>query len=403
MLFFLLPKLPGSKYKNIQLRNISDSNVFVSSSLSHYLSEIKKRIDTISEDWDNYKKYTNPYEFIHTNIPTKKRCIAKHKPLSRSYFKMIEIVSFFKLIEKSNPIRSFHLAEGPGGFIEALVNIRKNHADKYIGMTILTDPEDPDIPAWKKSAHFLKTNDNVFIELGKDGTGNILSIENFDYCIDKYAGSMDIITGDGGFNFSDDFNNQETNMGKLLFGQVVYALCMQSRGGSFILKVFDCFMKTTVDILALLSCFYKQVYMTKPQTSRFANSEKYIVCKEFLFDRNDAFLPILRGVFFEILEKNTLSGFELFPTLPSMFINKIEEYNAIFGQQQIENIHHTILLIENKHKNSKIDNMVRQNVQKCGQWCIKYNVDYNKILTSDTMTNSFMTNTNIFLSQTAAK
>ena len=51
--------------------------------------------------------------------------------------------------------------------------------------------------------------------------------------------------------------------------------------GSFILKIFDMFTKSTDDYIYLLSLFYNKVYIIKPQTSRLANSEKYIVCKEF--------------------------------------------------------------------------------------------------------------------------
>ena len=46
------------------------------------------------------------------------------------------------------------------------------------------------------------------------------------------------------------------------------------------------------------------------------------------------------------------------------FINKLEEFNAIFGQQQIENIHNTILLINNKNKINKIDNyLIRKTIK----------------------------------------
>ena len=61
------------------------------------------------------------------------------------------------------------------------------------------------------------------------------------------------------------------------------------------------------------------------------------------------------------------------------FIIKLEEYNAIMGQNQIENIHYTISLIDNKHKQDKIDNLIKTNIQKCIHWCIKYNIEYNNI------------------------
>ena len=44
--------------------------------------------------------------------------VSKHKPLSRSYFKFIEIANIFDLLDfnKKTNINTFHLCEGPGGF-----------------------------------------------------------------------------------------------------------------------------------------------------------------------------------------------------------------------------------------------------------------------------------------------
>jgi len=391
MIYFLLPNVHISICQYIEcIVNSKNPEPKISNSLSHYLSDIKDKINYYEHDWDSYKKYTNPYEYINSILPNKQRCVSKYKPLSRSYFKMIEILSTFSIFvpEQKNifdktytkpttGIKSFHLAEGPGGFIEALANMRNNPSDSYIGMTILDDENDLSIPAWKKSDHFLKNNPNVFIENASDGTGNILSIENFDYCIDKYGSSMDIVTADGGFDFSVDFNNQEVNITKLLYGQICYSLCLQKRNGYFILKLFDCFMEHSVDLLYILSAFYEKVYITKPQTSRYANSEKYIVCKNFLFSSNQDIYKHLRGVFINVINTQIPIHRLLNIPIPNYFLNKLEEYNAIFGQQQIENIHQTIILIENKHKNDKIEAMIKTNIQKCIQWCIKYNVPYN--------------------------
>jgi hypothetical protein len=65
--------------------------------------------------------------------------------------------------------------------------------------------------------------------------------------------------------------------------------------------------------------------------------------------------------------------------LPLCFVSKLEEYNAILGQQQIENIHYTILLIDNKHNQDKIDTLIKMNVQKCMQWCVKHELPHNII------------------------
>jgi len=386
MIHFLLPRLNNDLYKYID-HNSSDliPQSVISNSLSYYLYDIKSRINEHEMDWNTYKKYTNPFEYINTIVPHKRKCISKLKPLSRSYFKMVEIITFFKLgLETAYPLNTFHLAEGPGGFIEAIAALRKRDDDKYIGMTILADYNDPNIPAWKKSTHFLREHPNVEIETGTDKTGNILSVANFEYCYKKYSSSMEIITADGGFDFTADFNSQEINIAKLLFGQVIYALCMQKYKGHFILKIFDIFMQHTVDILAILSSFYEHVYITKPQTSRYANSEKYIVCRGFLFNANTKFYPTLYNAFSHMLMETESPKIMydlrfLSVSIPRSFITKLEEYNAVFGQHQIENIHFTLLLIENKYKNDKIESLVKTHVQKCMVWCTKHNIPYNII------------------------
>jgi len=353
---------------------------------------MKEKIDTREKDWDIFKKYTNPYEYIHTSISFKKKCISKYKPISRSYFKMIEMVDIFDLHFDSRPIKTFHLAEGPGGFIEAIAGMRNCQHDKYVGMTILDDDNDPNIPGWKKTDSFLKQNTNVFIEKGSDNTGNILSLENYIYCREKYGSTMDLITGDGGFDFSLDFNNQEINITRLLFAQIIYAISMQKRGGCFIIKLFDTFMQQSIDMLYLLSSFYDKVYIVKPQTSRYANSEKYVVCKGFTNIPFDNFAPFIKKTFEKMLLSSSSELYiHRFLNIPVSvyFLSKLEEYNAVFGQQQIENIHFTISLIDNKNKQDKIDNLINTNIQKCIVWCIKHNVPY---IQSTVPSNIFLSN-----------
>jgi 23S rRNA U2552 (ribose-2'-O)-methylase RlmE/FtsJ len=391
MTYYLLPKSSPLIYKYITcIEQESPPVPVISNSLSEYLYETKKKLDEREKEWDVFKKYTNPYEYIHTPIPFKKKCISKYKPLSRSYFKMIEMVNTFNLYYDSKPIKSFHLAEGPGGFIEAMTGLRKCPNDTYIGMTIIDDNQDPNIPGWKKTESFLRQNKNVYIETASDKTGNILSLDNLVYCKDKYASSMELITGDGGFDFSMDFNNQEIHISKLLFGQIAYAVTMQKKGGSFILKIFDSFMQHTIDLLYILSSFYEKVYIMKPNTSRYANSERYIVCKDFIFSSCEKFYPFIYKAFEKMLSVDLYVHRFINIPLSYCFTSKLEEYNAIIGQQQIEIIHYTISLIENKHKQEKIDNLIRSNIQKCIQWCTKYNIPYYPIII----------NTNIFINQT---
>ncbi len=381
MTYYLLPKtsINIQKYIHVQYEdNIPD--ISLSFSLSKYLTNMKEKIHSYGTEWDHYKKYTNPYEFIHTIVPYKHKSISKYKPLSRSYFKMIEILYLLKInINDDGAISSFHLAEGPGGFIEALLHTRNNKNDRYIGMTIIND-NDSNVPGWKKSKNFLLNNKNVFIEKGIDGTGNLLNIENFKYCYSKYANSMEIITADGGFDFSQDFNKQEINITNLLFSQIAYAIIMQKSGGTFILKIFDSFMQHTVDLLYLLSSFYQKVYIIKPNTSRHANSERYIVCKGFILNNtSDYFFNLFLPPFMDIMNNPDNKYVHRFLNIDvSLFFSiKIHEYNAIFGQQQLENIYNTFSIINNKSKYERYINNMKNNIVKCIHWCNKFNIETN--------------------------
>jgi 23S rRNA U2552 (ribose-2'-O)-methylase RlmE/FtsJ len=385
MAYYMIPRTHLS-YSNIEYAesNRKPTNIILQS-LSNHLFHHKEKITSNESLWDVYKKYTNPFEYIHTVIPVKKRPVSKYKPLSRSYFKMIEIIKTFQIFFKS-PITSFHLAEGPGGFIEALLNIRNCPEDRYYGMTLLSDKKDTSVPGWNKSDAFLREHPNVIIEKGYDKTGNILCATGFEYIISTYSNRMDFITADGGFDFSSDFNNQEIYIGKLLFAQVAYAICLQKYRGSFVLKIFDCFMQHTVDILFILSAFYEKVYIMKPHTSRYANSERYIVCSGFIHKTNRDFYPHFLKCFREMMRTPDTYPFRFLNVgIPKLFIKKIEDYISILGKKQLQNIQYTLSFIENKPKNDKIEQMIRENIAKCIDWCVRFNVPFHEI------------NTNIFL------
>lgn len=468
---------------------------YISASIYSHLCDMKEQIEQFQEEWDNIKKFTNPYEFIHTNITLSKTNISKLRPLSRSFYKMIEIATGVNLLDKYSDtvkpdvdyhsgIRTFHLAEGPGGFIEAISYLRgleyekirkQSHTnpvqptaslqptasiqilkrntefhdeymkeiehnkiskrifekmnqdstmgtaasttvgaamatnikqyshlsheiygnDRYYGMTLIND--DPICPGWKKTKTFLDNNPNVIIEIGEDKTGNLLSLANFQRCASLYKNKMDIITADGGFDFSLDFNNQENIATRLILAEVFFALAMQKKGGSFILKIFDIFHKSTVDILYLLSYYYSDVSVIKPYTSRIANSEKYVICQGFKLGDSSILIDQICRVFTSCLHETGVADSTTTTTTTTtttvvhaqiasllerhhdlFYLNKIEEMNAILSFQQIENISSTLSIITSYKNAEKIEQYKKQNIQKCIHWCERYNIPYFK-------------------------
>ena len=343
-------------------------------SLVSYLTKSKNKINDLIDQWDNFKKYTNTYEFIHTQIPSCKFSISKYKPLSRSYFKMIEILNFFNLIKKfDNKINTFHLAEGPGGFIEAIAYLRKNKNDSYTGITLTT--QDNSIPNWNKCKDIIKKYNNINLEYGIDNDGNILSPNNLRSCFLKYRNKMDLITADGGFDFSVDFNNQEKLATNLIFAEICFAILTQKKAGTFILKYFDIFHKMSIDMLYLLNCFYTTITITKPCTSRVANSEKYIVCENFKFEDTSGYFKTLYKIFSDYDLKSCNITSLIKTDIPCIFINQVTEINYILGQSQIENINSTIELINNNNPD-KLESIKKKNIAKCVEWCIKNNIPY---------------------------
>jgi hypothetical protein len=133
----------------------------------------------------------------------------------------------------------------------------------------------------------------------------------------------------------------------------------------------------------LLSYYYKTVFIVKPHTSRYANSEKYIVCKNFKnplhFNLKKKFFGILK-----ILNNIEYSNYNITSILDLKqnlyFLNIVQEINHILGQRQIENILYTIKLIENKDQyREKIEKMKNINIQRCIKWCNENNIETNKL------------------------
>ena len=367
--------------KNLKIKLLSEDIVpYINKSLSKYLIHIKDKINHYPSEWNYNKKYTNIYEFIHTNLGINNNCVSQLKPISRAFYKLIEIINTLELLNnyKYKNIKTFHLAEGPGGFIEAMSFLRNNKNDIYYGTTLINE-NDKSIPIWKKSN--IVSDINIIIENGCDNTGNLYNKDNFLYFNEKYYDQFDFVTADGGIDFSADFDKQEIMATKLIFCEIFYAMSLLKSGGTFILKMFDIFHKTSIECIYLLSIMFEEVYIMKPKTSRTANSEKYIICNNFDTTYRDSlidkFYKILK-VYNSMDKKYILSEF-LDIELNHYFINKLQEINSIIGNKQIKNILTTLKLIENNEKkNEKIASFKNENVQKCISWCIKNNIPYNK-------------------------
>ncbi|EDX17036.1 GD16313 [Drosophila simulans] len=90
---------------------------------------------------------------------------------------------------------------------------------------------------------------------------------------------------DGGFSVEGQKNIQEILSKQLYLCQFLTALKILRPNGSFVCKLFDLFTPFSVGLVYLMYQCFQQIAIIKPNSSRPANSERYLVCK---YKRSDA-------------------------------------------------------------------------------------------------------------------
>jgi hypothetical protein len=378
----------------------SKNEPILSDKCSIMLHNIKKKLDIkpyISE-WDKFKKFSNNYELIHisSNYRRKNENIAFYIPLSRSFFKMWEFIKDFKLLNINSPIRTAHLAEGPGGFIEAVCRYRKllgHYKDQIFGITLRS--LEKEIPGWGKSDYFLLSHPQIRVHYGKDGTGNLYNIQNIkEFCSAVGHNKCELVTGDGGFDFSIDFNQQEVLSFRLLISQIYCSLLLVKKGGTMICKFFDTYHLLTIELIWILSICFNTLDIVKPHTSRLANSERDFVCQDFLQAPDE----ILK--YFEHLLDNWKPNKYLYSILETpphpQFISIIKYYNSWHAHNQSHAIEITLNLIDTERSEKTYYHKKKQSRKLCSttipqnykciiynqtvkaiKWCIKYDIVIN--------------------------
>ena len=240
------------------------------------------------DNFDFIKRITNPYELIFTNSnnPSLPASVALLKPLSRSFFKLIEMLDIMKFFEYTSSVskyKTLHLCEGPGGFIEAFLDRAEHHKKTVkVAHAMTLKQTNNSIPGWRAAARLLSRHPEIHIEYGPSSTGNILEEKNQEYLEQTLKHGAHLVTADGGFDFSVDFSGQEKHVFPLLVASTLIAFsCLAPKSGCFILKIFDSFSIPTQQLLTICSIHFKEWTIYKPVTSRPCNSERYFIGKGF--------------------------------------------------------------------------------------------------------------------------
>uniref|UniRef100_A0A6C0KUX6 Ribosomal RNA methyltransferase FtsJ domain-containing protein n=1 Tax=viral metagenome TaxID=1070528 RepID=A0A6C0KUX6_9ZZZZ len=334
MSYYILPK----KNNNIDLHPIQSldqdhSSMMLSHSLNYYLS---KQIELSPYNEEVYK-IINPYEFIFTKVPTYKFSVSKLKPPNNYFYILMEISYIFNLFDsfsKKDIITTMHFSSCPESTFECLDMLREDKQDVHIQGDLL---------------NCLFNNE----------------INNIDFLY---------------FELED---NDYTNLESYFKGVVLILLNIltyQNKYGISIIKIDSSFHKPILDFIYILNGLFDKVYIVKPNCSNIFKNERFLVCKFFEKNIETQVYNELKLFIINYKKTNGIIISLLNNILPSYFLTKIEESNVIIGQQQLESYDTVINILKNKNKDDKIENIKKNNIQKCIQLCEKFKIPYNKFV-----------------------
>jgi 23S rRNA U2552 (ribose-2'-O)-methylase RlmE/FtsJ len=352
------------------------------------LTAAKQRVEELEKKkaWVLLKKMVNPYEMVYTHEDKLfHQSIVSYKPLSRSYFKMMEmmhVLQFFELLPKQTPkIRSAHVAEGPGGFIQALVELcSRNNKILQTSTAMTLKSVEQHVPGWRRASSFLHHHPEVKLHYGNDGTGNIYIKENQDSFVSVVSPGVHIFTADGGFDFSVDYSIQEQQVFNLLISSINIGVRCLNTDGVFILKIFDIFAESTQIIIILLSRCFREWILYKPAISRPCNSERYFLGRGFKGPRCSS-IPLLQDIELRLKEKMyPIFNEETSAQAEMDYIRKNIQHNTFIQVNAIERAE-----IYLKEPRSWYKERMPEDFKKSLEWCEKFRIPCTKTKPDDLM------------------
>jgi hypothetical protein len=351
MNFYIIPKNKFNVDIDLRFKN-KIIEPYISHSLIFYLNDIYKQLIKIDNKEYSIIQYineiVNPYEFIHTNVPGTQLSVSKVKPESNIFFELMEIFNLFNI----NEIIGIKYKMNIGHLT------RNNNSTIYL-LNMLREEND----------------DNIFCE-------------DFDYeslfnkfILNKLDNKFDLFIFEFNSNDYIDIKKYIKNM-ILIFSIIIK---YQSSQGTTIIKIDNIFYKPITDILFIFSALYEKVFIVKPTISNITKGERYIICKSFnsnyleetniLNQIEDKIINIL------LLTKDNSNIHSIINNdIPYYFLNKLEESNAVIGQQQLEAYDQIINMFKNKNREDKLDLLKRNHIQKCILWCEKNQLPHNKFI-----------------------
>jgi hypothetical protein len=351
MSYYNLPKIYSLQNININPTiEYTKIKTYTSHSLYNYYNDIMVLLNNCIYEsnniFDSLSKDINPYEYIFSKVPGSNLSVSKLLSKSNLFYDFLEIF---------NTLNIFDICDNKN---MNCIHISKNYLDSVECIKLLREH---------------KSNNNIcFEEIDDDISTNISNNIGDKRCE---------------FIFYEIENHTLDNLNSYILNliQVIIIICKyQMCNGNCIIKIGHMFHKPIIDILYILSSMYDKIYIIKPHTSNIITFEKYIVCKNFIFNENNKelyktnYLKLEQFITNYSVETDQHISKIIDYDLPYYFMNKIDDVNIIIGQQQLESIDQVINIFKNKNKEDRIDSFRKINIQKSINWCEKFKIPCNK-------------------------
>jgi cap2 methyltransferase len=252
---------------------------------------------------------------------------AKHK-ISKMYkiphvtnatLKAIELFKYFDLIQEG---LHFDNAALPGSFIIVYKYLCKkaNIKPHWVASSLLEGKD-----AINDQFHLVRDFPNQWL-MHENNNGDVCMITNQLDWKERLQGQVSLYVSDLGFQTG--YDNQEEEHQQANIGQIVCGLNTLSPGGNMVIKMYTAFTHWSIYLLWMLKESFEECYWCKPETSRMANSETYVVCKGY---NGCSMNPE------DLLNIQTPTN-----DIPKEFLALINHYNHELFIQQIHTLNHQV-------------------------------------------------------------
>ncbi|CAL7938765.1 unnamed protein product [Xylocopa violacea] len=332
-----LPKLDEMEHwlkKGPKKMTIDDETQFCHEDIVSNIISAKTVFDNLDDlEMRRARTRCNPYEMIRGAFF-----------LNRAAVKMANIDKVCKFMftkpEKLDNNELLYFADvcaGPGGFSEYVLWRKKWHA-KGFGLTLKNSND------FKLSDFYAGPCETFHPYYGPKNDGDVFDPSNQDgfrelIMAHTHNKGVHFMMSDGGFSVEEQRNIQEILSKQLYLCQCLVALMIVRVKGHFVTKLFDLFTPFSAGLVYLMYRCFEEICIFKPNTSRPANSERYLICKSKRPDTEDVvrYLKYVNHILLKNDPNNDVLQLVSFEELEreKQFVQYLRESNDYLGRKQI--------------------------------------------------------------------